>query len=187
MLMLETRSRNVRHTQEEMTQSTSVHSAKARANKTEASTIRTETKESKDSKDSTNRTRTKTRIRLNVGIVENTDTTRKTVGARRTPTKVVRRENTNARMQMLTILTRNHQLLNQKAKAKTSNDSKSSKTRTRTGTRTRNQLNVGIVEYAITTRRIVGPRRIRPTKMVRRDRTKTSAQHDSTKPANIEP
>ena len=35
------------------------------------------------------------------------DTTRKTVGSRRTP-KVVRRENTNPRMQMLTILTRNH-------------------------------------------------------------------------------
>ena len=43
------------------------------------------------------------------------DTTRKTVGARRT-TKVVRKENTNPRMQMLTILTRNHQLLNQKLK-----------------------------------------------------------------------
>ena len=34
----------------------------------------------------------------------NVDTTRKTVGSRRTP-KVVRRENTNPRMQMLTILT----------------------------------------------------------------------------------
>ena len=78
------------------------------------------TKESKDSTDSTDstrtRARTRTRIRLNVGIVENVDTTRKTVGARRTPTKVVRRENTNPRMQMLTILTRNHQLLNQKLK-----------------------------------------------------------------------
>ena len=50
-----------------------------------------------------------------VGIVENVDTTRKTVGSRRTP-NVVRRENTNPRMQMLTILTRNHQLLNQKLK-----------------------------------------------------------------------
>ena len=57
----------------------------------------------------------KNKIRLNVGIVENVDTTRKTVGARRTP-KVVRKENTNPRMQMLTILTRNHQLLNQKLK-----------------------------------------------------------------------
>ena len=63
------------------------------------------------------RTRTRARIRLNVGIVENVDTTRKTVGARRTPTKVVRRENTKPRMQMLTILTRNHQLLNQKSKS----------------------------------------------------------------------
>ena len=54
-------------------------------------------------------------FRLNVGIVEYVDTTRKTVGARRTP-KVVRKENTNPRMQMLTILTRNHQLLNQKLK-----------------------------------------------------------------------
>ena len=75
-----------------------------------------ESKDSKDSKDSTDRTktraRTRTRTRLNVGIV---DTTRKTVGARMT-TKVVRRENTNPRMQMLTILTRNHQLLNQKLK-----------------------------------------------------------------------
>ena len=43
--------------------------------------------------------------------------TRKIVGARRTPTKVVGRENTNPRMQMLTILTRNHQLLNQKSKS----------------------------------------------------------------------
>ena len=70
-------------------------------------------KKSKDSKDSTG---TRTKIRLNVGIVENVDTTRKTVGARRTPTKVVRSENTNPTMQMLTILTRNHQLLNQKLK-----------------------------------------------------------------------
>ena len=70
-------------------------------------------------KDSMDRTRTKTRtrarIRLSVGIVENADTTRKIVGARRT--KVVRRENTNPRMQMLTILTRNHQLLNLKSKS----------------------------------------------------------------------
>ena len=51
------------------------------------------------------RTRTRTRIRLNVGTLESADTTRKTVGARRTP-KVVRKENTNPRMQMLTILTR---------------------------------------------------------------------------------
>ena len=52
---------------------------------------------------------------LNVGIVEDVDTTRKIVGSRRTP-KVVRRENTNPRVQMLTILSRNHQLLNQKLK-----------------------------------------------------------------------
>ena len=79
-------------------------------------TERAKAKESKDSKNSTDRTgtraRTRTRTRLNVGIVENLDTTR-TVGTRRTP-KVVRRENTNPRMQMLTILTRNHQLLNGK-------------------------------------------------------------------------
>ena len=76
-------------------------------------------KASKDSKDSMDRTRTRARtrarIRLNVGSVENVDTTRKTVGERRTP-KVVRRENTNPRMQMLTFLTRNHQLLNHKLK-----------------------------------------------------------------------
>ena len=59
----------------------------------------------------------KTRIRLNVGNVVSADTTRKIVGARRTPTKVVRRENTNSRMQMLTVLTRNHQLLKQKSKS----------------------------------------------------------------------
>ena len=35
----------------------------------------------------------------------------------RLPTMVVRRENTNPRMQMLTILTRNRQLLNQKSKS----------------------------------------------------------------------
>ena len=39
------------------------------------------------------------------------------VGTGRTPTKVVRRVNTNPRMQMLTILTRNHQMLNQKSKS----------------------------------------------------------------------
>ena len=44
------------------------------------------------------RTRTRARIRLNVGTVQNVDTTRKTVGARRTPTKVFRQENTNPRM-----------------------------------------------------------------------------------------
>ena len=63
------------------------------------------------------RARTRTRIRLNVGIVESAGITRKTVGARRTPTKVVRRENTNPRKHMLTILTRNHQLLNQNLKS----------------------------------------------------------------------
>ena len=54
---------------------------------------------------------------MNVGIVENVDTTRKTVGARGTP-KVVRKENTKPRMQRtLTILTRrNQQMLNQKLK-----------------------------------------------------------------------
>ena len=63
--------------------------------------------------------RTRARIRLNVGIVESADTTRKTVGARRTPTKVVRKESTNPRMQrVLTILTRrNQQMLNQKLKS----------------------------------------------------------------------
>ena len=80
-----------------------------------------QTKGSDNSKDSTDETRTRARarirIRLNVGIVESADTTRKTVGARRRPTKLVRRENTNPTMQMLTILTRNHQLLNQKSKS----------------------------------------------------------------------
>ena len=110
--MLETRSRKARHTQE-MTQWTSVRLAKARA-----SMVRAKAKGSKDSKDRTRaRTRTRIRIRLNVGTVESVDTTRRTVGARRTPTKVVRKENTNPRMQMLTILSRNHQLLNQKSKS----------------------------------------------------------------------
>ena len=73
-----------------------------------ASTARARAEGSKDSKDETGvRTRTRTRIRLNVGIVESADTTRKTVEARRTPTKVVRKGSTNPRMQrMLTILTR---------------------------------------------------------------------------------
>ena len=101
---------------EETTQWTLVHLTKARANKAKANTARAKAKGSKDSKDSTDRTRTRTRIWLNVGIVESLNTTRKTVGARRTPTKVVRSENTNPRMQMLTILTRNHQL-NQKSKS----------------------------------------------------------------------
>ena len=49
-----------------------------------------------------------------------------------------------------------------KGKANTANgskDSKDSKTRTRTVTRTRTQLNVGIVESAVTTRRIVGAKK----------------------------
>ena len=112
-----TRQKGSHHTQEETTRWTVVHLGKARANKAKASTARAKAKASKDSMDSMDRTRTRartrTRIRLNVEIVENVDTTRKTVGARRTP-KVVRKENTNPRMQMLTILTRNHQLLNQK-------------------------------------------------------------------------
>ena len=77
-------------------------------------------KDSKDDKDETGvRTRTRTRIRLNVGTVESADTNRKIVGARRTPTKVVRKESRNPRMQrMLTILTRrNQQMLNQKLKS----------------------------------------------------------------------
>ena len=110
--MHETRNRKVHHTQEETTRWTLVHLAKARANKAKTSTARAKAKTSKDSMD---RRRTRARIRLNVGIVENVDTTRKTVAARRTP-KVVRKENTNPRMQMPTVLTRNRQLLNQKLK-----------------------------------------------------------------------
>ena len=108
----ETRNRKVRHTQEETTRWTLVQLAKARA-KAKAS------KDSKDNKDETGvRTRTRTRIRLNVGIVEGADTTRKTFGAQRTPTKVVRRGNTNPRMQrMLTILTRRNQQMDQKLKS----------------------------------------------------------------------
>ena len=88
-----------------------------------ASTARAKAKGSKDGKDNKDnkdetraRTRTRRRIRLNVGTVDSADTTRKTVGARRTPTKVVRNESTNQRMQRkLTILTRrNQQKLNQK-------------------------------------------------------------------------
>ena len=59
--MHETRNRNVHRTQEETTQWTLAHSAKARANKA---------KVSKDSTDRTRtRARTKARIRLNVGIL----------------------------------------------------------------------------------------------------------------------
>ena len=131
----ETRNRNFRHTQEETTQWTSVRLAKARAKKAKASTARAKAKGSKDNKDSNDnkdskhnkdetgaRTRTRTRIRLNVGTVESADTTQKIVGARRTPTKVVRKGSTNPRMQrMLTILTRrNQQMLNQKLKSVTS-------------------------------------------------------------------
>ena len=68
---------------EQLAPSLAVHLAKARANKAKAS---------KDSTDRTRtRARTRARIRLNVGTVENVDTARKTVGARRTP-KVVRKE-----------------------------------------------------------------------------------------------
>ena len=105
--MHETRDRKVHHTQEETTRWTLVHLAKARANKAKASTARAKAKASRDSKDNMDRTRTRARtrarIRLFVGTVENVDTTRMTVGARRTP-KVVRKENTNPRMQMLTNL-----------------------------------------------------------------------------------
>ena len=86
--MHETRNRKVHHTQEETTPWTLVHSAKARAHKAKASAVRAKAKGSKVSKDSTDGTRTRTRIRLNVGFVESADTTTKTVGARRTPTKV---------------------------------------------------------------------------------------------------
>ena len=75
--MHETRNRKVHHTQEETTRWTLVHLAKAKANKAKASTDRTRT-----------RAKTRARIRFNVGIVENVDTIRKTVGARRKP-KVV--------------------------------------------------------------------------------------------------
>ena len=96
--MLETRSRKVRHTQEETTRWTSARLAKARANKAKASTARAKAEGSKDSKDNKDRTRARTmrttRIRMNVGTLESADTTRKTVGARRTPTKVVRKEST---------------------------------------------------------------------------------------------
>ena len=109
--MHETRNRKVHHTQEETTYGHWCIRQRQGQNKAKA----------KGSKDSTDRTRTRartrTRIRLNVGTVQSADTTRKTVGARRTPTKVVRRENTNPRMQMLTISTRNHQKLNQKSKS----------------------------------------------------------------------
>ena len=91
-----------------MTQWTWVHLAKARARKAEARMERAKAKDSTDNTDRTGtRARTRIRTRLNVGTVGNVSTSRKIVGSRRTP-KVVRRENTNTRMQMLTILTRNH-------------------------------------------------------------------------------
>ena len=98
----------------------------ARTKKARASMARAKAKGSKDGKDGKDnkdktraRTRTRTRIRLNVGTVESADTTRKTVGVRKTPTKVFRKESTKPRMQRkLTILTRrNQQMLNQKLKS----------------------------------------------------------------------
>ena len=65
-------------------------------------------------------------------------------------------------------------------KARAIKDIKDSKTRTGTGTRTRNHLNVGIVERAATTRRILGVRRTRPRKVVLRERTKTRTQRTLT-------
>ena len=64
--------------------------------------------------------------------------------------------------------------------------------KTRTKTRTRIQLNVGIVESAVTTRRTVGARRHRPTKRGFKGRLKsknTTDAHnlDSTTPANNVP
>ena len=116
MHMLKGQSRKAHHIQEEMTQWTLVLSAKAKANKAKASMARA--KGSKESKTRT-RTGTGTRTQWNVGTVESAVTTLRTVGARRTRTKVVQRKNTNPRMQrMLTILTRrNHQMLNQKSKS----------------------------------------------------------------------
>ena len=93
-----------RHTQVEMTQWTSVHSAKARA-------------KGKGHQGQQRTARTRTRNQLNVEIVESAVTTRRIVGARRTrPTKVVARERTKNRTQRtLTILTRqNRQTVNQK-------------------------------------------------------------------------
>ena len=57
--MHETRNRKVHHTQEETTQWTFLHLAKARANKAKASTERAKAKESKDSKDSTDKSKDK--------------------------------------------------------------------------------------------------------------------------------
>ena len=78
-----------------MTQWTLVAFGRGKGKATErASTAKGKARDSKDSWDSTDRTgtraRTRKRIRLNVGIVEKVDTTRKTVGSRRTP-KVVRK------------------------------------------------------------------------------------------------
>ena len=59
--MHETRNRKVHHTQEKTTQWTSVHSAKARANKAKASMARAKAKGSMDSKDSTDRSKDKSK------------------------------------------------------------------------------------------------------------------------------
>ena len=118
-------SRKACHTQEEVTQRTSVHSARTRASTARVSMVRAIAKGSKDSKDRKTRTRTGTRTRnqLNVGIVESAITTRRIVGARRTrPTKMVQKEQTKTRTQRtLTILTRwNQQTVNQKLKSEDS-------------------------------------------------------------------
>ena len=63
-----------------------------------------------------------------------------------------------------------------RAQAKGSEDSTDCKTMIRTRTRTRTQSNVGSLEGAVTTRRIVGARRIGPTKVVPKDRERTRTQ-----------
>ena len=95
-----------------------MHLVKARASKAKENTERAKAKENNESKDSTGRrtrARTRARTRLSVGTAEDVGTARKNVVLRRTP-QVVRREDTNPIVQMLTILTRNYHLLNQKLK-----------------------------------------------------------------------
>ena len=63
-----------------------------------------------------------------------------------------------------------------RAQAKGSEDSTDCKTMIRTRTRTRTQSNVGSLEGAVSTRRIVGARRNGPTKVVPKDRERTRTQ-----------
>ena len=64
-------------------------------------------------------------------------------------------------------------------------ESKDNTTRTRAKTSTKTQSHVGTLESGVAIRRIVGTRRTRPTKVVRKERERTRAQRMLTISTNV--